>query len=156
LNAAELLECFGNLHFYNKEYQKAIPFFERAMQTSQEYDCARYHYLLGVNAEKTGRLTDAFKRYQAAIEIESNFVDPYVELGGLLFKIEDFEGTLQCYTDAIAIDPNDLPIRHNLIQVLLQLSLKDSAMYSQLLYDAQAAYNAAKRSLDPPDSNRVW
>lgn len=156
LSDSEYKECLGNLHFYSKEYQEAIPLYEAAMESSPEYDCARYHYLLGTQAEQAGRLSDAFKRYQAAIGIEPNFVDSYVELGGLLCKVEDFEGALQCYTDAIVIDPTDLAIRHNLVQVLSQLIQKDPATYSQPLKEAQAAYDTAKESLGQPDSSRVW
>jgi tetratricopeptide (TPR) repeat protein len=152
----EYKECLGNLHYYDKEFQKAIPFYEAAMESSQEYDCARYHYLLGVQAEQAGQLSNAFQRYQAAIGIEPTFVDSYIELGGLLYKIADFEGAFQCYTDAIKLDPADLSIRHNLIQVLSQLVQNDPTTYSQLLTDAQAAYHAVREASNQPDSNRLW
>jgi len=138
LSDPEYKECLGNQHFYAKEYQKATPLYEEAMESSPGYDCARYHYLLGAQAELAGQLTVAFERFQAAIEIEPSFVDSYIELGGLLCKVEDFEGAYQCYTDAIKIDPADPGIRHNLIQVLQQLVKKDPEKYSQPLKDAQS------------------
>ncbi|MBX9622365.1 MAG: tetratricopeptide repeat protein [Gemmataceae bacterium] len=156
LSEPEYKECLGNLHFYAKNYQKATMLYEAAMESWPEYDCARYHYLLGVQAEQAGQLSNAFERYQAAIGIEPGFVDAYIELGGLLCKVGDFEGAFQCYTDAIGIDPADLAIRHNLLQVLSQLAQKDPATYSQPLKDAQAAYDAAKGSLSQPESARVW
>jgi tetratricopeptide (TPR) repeat protein len=156
LSNSEYNECLGNLHFYNKEYQQAIPLYETAMKSSQEYDCARYHYLLGVQAEQANQLTKAFQRYQAAIEIEPSFVDSYIELGGLLSKVEDFEGAFQCFTDASLIDPKDVAIRHNLVQVLTKLAQKDAAKYSQPLKDAQAAYDAAKERSSQLDSSRIW
>ncbi len=138
LSEPEYKECLGNQHFYAKEYQQATPLYEEAMESSPEYDCARYHYLLGAQAELAGKLTDAFDRFQAAIDIEPSFVDSYIELGGLLCKVEDFEGAYQCYSDAIKVDPADPGIRQNLIVVLTQLDKKDPAKYSQLLKDAQA------------------
>ena len=156
LSDPEYKECLGNLHFYSKETQEAIPFYEVAMESSPEYDCARYHYLLGVQAERSGQLTNAFRRYQAAIEIEPEFVDSYIELGGLLCKVEDFEGAFQCYTDAIGIDPTDFGIRHNFVQVLSHLSHKDPVTYSQALKDAQAAYALVKGSSDQSGSGHVW
>lgn len=157
LSPPEYMECLGNLHFYSKAYQSAVESYEAAMESSPEYDCARYHYLLGVQAERSGQLSNAFQRYQAAIEIEQGFVDAYVELGGLLCKVEDFEGAFQCYTDAIRIDPADLAIRHNLVEVLLRLVQKDPAAYSQTLEDAETAYFITKMgAVRQPDSSQVW
>lgn len=148
LTDEEYEECLGNRLFYDKEYQKAIPHYETAMLSSKDYDCARYHYLLGAKAEQNGNLPDAFTRYQAAIEAEPSFVDSYVELGALLCKVRDFKGAWQCYTDAIAIDPKDLGIRHNLVQVLLQLAREAPDAYSQALKNAQAEFITAKAILD--------
>lgn len=156
LSDAEYKECLGNLHFYRKEYDKAISFYESATESSEEYHCARFHYLAGVQAEQAGRLSDAFKYYQAAIGIEPTFVDSYVELGGLLGKVGDFEGALQCYSDAIAIDSTDLGLRHNLVEVLSQLAKKNPSAYSQPLNEAQLSYDTAKKTLTPPDGGRVW
>jgi tetratricopeptide (TPR) repeat protein len=156
LRYPECQECLGNLHFYNKEYQQAIPYFEAAMESEPDYDCARYHYLLGLQAEQAGQLTEAFERYQAAIEIEPSFVDSYVELGGLLCKVQDFEGALRCYTDASRIDPEDLAVRHNLVQVLSELAKKNPAAYSQALGEARAAYDAVSGPSAQPNRNRVW
>ncbi len=61
LSEPEYKECLGNLHFYSKEYQKATPLYEAAMESSPDYDCARYHYLLGVQAEQAGQLSNAFQ-----------------------------------------------------------------------------------------------
>lgn len=156
LSYSEYNECLGNMHFYAKEHQKAVAFYETAMMSSAEYDCARYHYLLGVKAECAGNLTDAFERYQAAIGIEPGFVDAYVELGGLLCKVRDFGGALQCYTDAIQINPSDLALYHNLSQVLSMLAQKNPAKYSQPFEDARMAYENAKKSLSKPKNDNVW
>jgi tetratricopeptide (TPR) repeat protein len=96
-----LLECVGNLYFYKRELQQAISKYEEAMRADPDYDSARYHYLIAVQKEREGDLVEAFKRYQSAIEIEPTFVDAYVELGGLLIKVDDLDGALTCYTDAL-------------------------------------------------------
>ncbi len=157
MNELEYQECLGNIHFYSEEYQQAIPFYEAAIQSPGEYDCARYHYLIGIQAEQAGKLSDAFQRYQAAIEIEPEFVDAYIELGGLLCKVEDFEGALQCYNDAIVVDPSDASIRHNLVEVLSKLAEKDSARYSELLRNARVEFGAMKMKVpNATDKRRVW
>jgi tetratricopeptide (TPR) repeat protein len=149
-------ECVGNVHFYAKRYQEAVLCYEAAIESSPDYDCARYHYLLGVQAERAGEIVNAFQRYQAAIEIEPTFVDAYIELGGLCGKIEDFEGAYQCYTDAAKLDPKDIAIRYNLVRVLSELVKKAPAIYACALRDAQVAYELASTYLEPPDNKRVW
>lgn len=76
------LECEGNLRFYMRNLQGAIDKYEAAIRVNPEYLIARYQYLVGTQDEKRNDLVSAFKRYQAAIEIEPTFVDSYVELGG--------------------------------------------------------------------------
>lgn len=143
MSPQEYRECRGNAHFYRKEYQESIPHYEWAMQSSADYDCARYHYLLGVQAERNGQLTEAFKRFEAAVGIESEFVDTYIELGALLVKIGDLEGALGCYTDAVDLDPKDIGIKLNRAQILSQLARKDPDTYWAQFNEAKAAYEQA-------------
>jgi tetratricopeptide (TPR) repeat protein len=154
LSAAEYNECLGNAHFYSRDYQQSIPYYEAAME-DVGHDCARYHYLIGVQAERKGSLADAFRRYQAAIEIEPSFPDSYVELGGLLCKVDDYEGALQCFQDALALAPNDTAIHHNLIQVLRVLAQRDPVAYeSRYAAAMQGATGATSRDL--PTNDHVW
>ncbi|PQO46771.1 hypothetical protein [Blastopirellula marina] len=156
LSESEYQECLGNVHFYNREFQQALPFYDRAFSASDDYYCARHYYIAGVQMEQMGRLAYACEQFQAAISIEPTFVDAYVELGGLLVKIEDFEGALQCYTDAISLDPNDLAIRHNLVQVLTELATRAPATFSEPLRTAQAEYDSLKQTQEQPGPGRVW
>src|ERR1017187_8928954 len=64
------LECMGNMHFYRRELQMAIGKFENAISIDPTYMISRYQYLVGTQAEKGGDFVSAFKRYQAAIDIE--------------------------------------------------------------------------------------
>ena len=156
LSKQEYSECQGNIRFYDKDYQGAIPFFEAAIEGGDGYEASRYHYLIGVQLEQAGKLSDAFQRYQAAIEIEPSFVDSYIELGGLLFKVKDYPGAYQCYSDAVRLDPNDLGIHHNLIQVLTELEKEDTAKYGEALAQAQATKKSAEERLPEPRNNRIW
>ena len=156
LPTSERLECQGNLFFYRQRHQDAISCFESAMLNHSDYDCARYHYLLGTQAEQKGNLVEAFKRIQAAIEIEPHFVDSYTHLGGLLFHIGELEGSLQCYIDAIRFAPTDLANYHNLVAVLDRLVVLDSIQYAKQHAAAVAELTSAEKRLPIPSPNRVW
>ncbi|WP_424774404.1 hypothetical protein, partial [Novosphingobium sp.] len=98
------LEGYGNLAFYERKFQKAIEFYEKSIEIDQGNLIARYQYLVGVDLAKETTVVPAFERFQFAIEIEPTFVDPYVELGALLVRIEDFEGARECYRRAAEIE----------------------------------------------------
>jgi tetratricopeptide (TPR) repeat protein len=151
------LECEGNRHFYKRELQEAVRCYEAAIGLMPDYLIARYQYLVGIQEEREGKFVDAFKRYQAAIEIEPTFVDSYVELGGLLVKAEDFQGAAQCYRDAVRLDPSDVANHHNLKAVLGKLAQADFDRYGDELAAAEAACDAVAQANTPRElANHRW
>lgn len=111
-------ECLGNYYYYKHDYEKAIQCYLEVLKIDPEYRLSRYQCLSGVGHEQLENYVEAFKNYQAAIDIDPNFVDPYVELGALLTKVEDYDGAATCFRDAIKIDPDDLSLYLNLKSIL--------------------------------------
>jgi tetratricopeptide (TPR) repeat protein len=150
------LECVGNMHFYRRELQMAIEKYENAISIDPTYMISRYQYLVGTQEEKRGDFVSAFKRYQATIDIEPSFVDAYVELGGLLVKVEDLKGAAQCYRDAIKLVPTDLATYYNLRSVLAKLKSETPAPYGEELAVIEIAYDKLKRSGASLPRNSKW
>jgi tetratricopeptide (TPR) repeat protein len=140
LSEAARLEYLGNLHFYQRHLQEAIDNYEAAIALEPDHFISRYQYLIGTQAEKNGDLTLAFQRYQNAIEIEPEFVDAYVELGGLLAKVGDLEGAAQAYRDALRLVPHELANANNLRAILMKLSSADPDKYQNELISTDALY----------------
>jgi tetratricopeptide (TPR) repeat protein len=140
------LECAGNMHFYQRELQRAIGSYERAIADQPAHEIARYHYLVGTQDEKKNDLVAAFTRYQSAIGIEPTFVDAYFELGGLLVKVGDLEGAAQCYRDAVRLAPNELAAYHNLSSVLTSLAATVPDKYADERHSIGAAYRRLAES----------
>ncbi|MET3135486.1 tetratricopeptide (TPR) repeat protein [Oxalobacteraceae bacterium GrIS 1.11] len=134
------LECLGNISFYQRNIGDAIKFYEAATLLSPEYVIPRYLYLAGVKNEREKNFVDAFKYYQAAIGAEPSFVDAYVELGGLLVTVGDFEGALRCYEDAVRLDIQESSNHENLKMVLIELNKNQPGCYEEKLQAAKAAY----------------
>jgi len=111
-------ECMGNYYYYKRDYEKAILHYQEVLKIDAKYRLSRYQCLSGVGHEQLGNYVEAFKNYQEAIDIDPNFVDPYVELGGLLTTIQDYDGAETCFRDAIKITPNDLTLYLNLKAIL--------------------------------------
>ena len=155
LSECETLECAGNFHFYNRRNQEAVNSYEAAMTRCTDYHCARYHYIVAVQLELEGKNAEAYERYNAAIQIEPSFVDAYVELGGLFFKLTDYSLAAKVYEDALAIDSNDLRIYANLVEVYKVL-LQQSDDYKEKFKIACEKYAEAAKRLPPLDSGFKW
>ena len=101
----DLLECQGNIAFYDMRFQDAVNIFESLIEMDESRLLSRYQYLVGIELSKLGPATPAFERFQFALEIDPKFVDPYVALGKLLIRIGDIDGAKECFRRAIDIDP---------------------------------------------------
>ena len=64
-----------------------------------------------------------------AIDNEPAFVDPYVELGNMLVRVDDLEGAAQCFRDAVRVEPGSLSNYANLRAVLRLLAKSDAARF---------------------------
>ncbi len=120
------LECLGNRYFYSGGLQDAVRCYEEAISLVPDHPISRYQYLVGTQEEKSENFVDAFKRYQMAIEVDPEFIDSYIELGGLMVKVEDFAGAVRCYRDAFKLDGSDEKNFYNLKTVLEKL-VRDGA-----------------------------
>ena len=131
-------EGLGDQAFYQRDLQAAVNHYEAAIRLKPDRVIARYQYLVGTQAERSGDLVSAFKRYQAAIDAEPGFLDAYIELGGLLVKVGDFEGAAQCYRDAARLAPTDAHVLFNLKAVLSRLAGQNKERYGLELKEAEA------------------
>ncbi|WP_212796272.1 hypothetical protein [Pseudomonas sp. St316] len=147
------LECVGNRYFYKRELADAIRCYEEGINLNPKHQVTRYQYLVGVQLEKKMELVEAFKRYQAAIEADSLFVDTYVEMGGLLVKVGDLKGALQCYRDAVRIDSDDPGNLFNLKVVLEKLVEEEPDNYDVELKRVKEAYEICERGAQLQDKS---
>ena len=152
------LECLGNISFYQRNIGEAIKFYEAATLLSPEHVIPRYLYLAGVKNEREKNFVEAFKFYQAAIEAEPSFVDSYVELGGLLMKVGDFEGAMKCYEDALKLDSENPSNHENLKIVLTKLDQNKPGFYEKKIQAAKNAYKQISRNgkTNPLSQHHQW
>ena len=146
------LECLGNRFFYKTQFQDAVRCYEEGIALAPNHQVSRYQYLVGTQLEKQGNFVDAFKRYQAAIEIDPKFIDSYIELGGLLIKVEDYEGALKCYRDAYELDSKDVRNLFNLKNVLEKLVENGNVEYQGEL----ERFEELSEGIQPPNDDARW
>jgi len=163
INEIVFFELMGNYHFYRKEYQPAMDYYEKVVMQDNTYRCARYYYLAGLHFEmKMNDLEEAEMNYRKAIETESNFIDAHIELGGLLGKKKEFEESLKCYKNALEIDPTDLRIYASIVNILRALQFQRPAKYTKEYENAVKEYQLAKKlygptsNFDENDDRYTW
>ena len=156
LSESERLECLGNQHFFRRDMQAAVNQFEALIERFPDYYPARYHYILATQAERVGEVEEAFGRYRTAIEAEPTFVDAYIDLGGMLAKIEDFAGAARCFERAVEFDPTDLRIYANLRIVYRKLAALDPATYAPRRDQLERDYPKLAAELSPIPKRHKW
>lgn len=154
LSESARAECLGDICFYQRDFAQAIKHYEVATQLAPGQVIARYLFLAGVSNERASNYVDAFKYYQAAIEAEPSFVDTYLELGAMLVKVGDLEGALQCYEDAIEIEPADLASHESLVSILAELHRRTPEKYADKYSASKATVEKMRRSGRSTPSNR--
>ncbi|MFI8126814.1 tetratricopeptide repeat protein, partial [Acinetobacter sp. ABJ-A23_2] len=125
-------EILGNYYFYKRDFNNAIHFFKKVLKSDPNAKLSRYHYLSGIGYERLKKYDDAFAHYVESIDIDPIFVDPYIDLGGMLGKLHEYEKAAKCYRDAIKITPNDITLYLNLKMVLQKMNLSSVENQNEL------------------------
>ncbi|EFQ63233.1 TPR Domain containing protein [Pseudomonas fluorescens WH6] len=154
LSESARAECLGDIYFYQRDFAQAIKNYEVATKLAPGQVIVRYLFLAGVSNERASNYVDAFKYYQAAIEAEPSFVDTYIELGAMLVKVADLEGALQCYEDAIEIEPADLASHESLVSILGELYDRIPEKYADKYSASKATVEKMRHSGKSTPSNR--
>jgi tetratricopeptide (TPR) repeat protein len=121
----------------NEVYQNNIGLWRNTVAKCP--DNARALYNLGYYWAKTpNRLSDAIAAYEAALRINSNYVDAHNALGNALFNLPGrLPDAMAQYKSALRIDPNSAEAHNNLGNALLKMPGR--------LPDAIAQYESALR-----------
>lgn len=124
----------GYMHFLQGEYEDALDYFDQALRVNPFYEQARLNRMktaeildgkLNVRAfelvEKTSK-TDSLElrimNYRRALEIDSNYVDAWNNLGVSYFYYGNLDSAVICFRRALDKKP-DYPPGHNNVGYLL-------------------------------------
>lgn len=97
---------------------------------------------LGIALQKQGAFAEAATHYRAVIETHPEWPEPWVYLGSCQERLEDPEGAIATYRDAVAQDTENMGARVALIAVLRSLGRPDDA-----IEEAKAALKVNANSL---------
>jgi tetratricopeptide (TPR) repeat protein len=115
----------GHLFNVRGEYIEAARWYRKAVKL-KPHD-ATYHIFLADNAFKFGFLKEAEKHFRTALKCSEGAVDEaYFNLGGILLGRRDYHGAIECYKEALKIDPKYKIAKERLNDAELALFLANS------------------------------
>jgi tetratricopeptide (TPR) repeat protein len=102
---AQAVQLLAELLLGQKQYAQALPLFERLVTGFGAANRANLLHL-GFCFEQTGDIDHAARRYREAIALDPDFLEAHVDLAGVLWRLEDFEGSLAHAKRAVEIAPD--------------------------------------------------
>ena len=120
-----LLQMQAELYLRNKLHAKALPLYARlhALQPTDPVTLLHYGFCL----EHAEELTEAAARYREALAQRADFLEAHVDLAGVLWRLEDFEGALVHAQRAAELGPQHPYAVRILGTALLNLNRVDEA-----------------------------
>ncbi|MCK5604882.1 tetratricopeptide repeat protein [Candidatus Pacearchaeota archaeon] len=108
---------WGQVHYW----QDSLTVYQRTLAVTKDNAIAHYNYANALYGK--GRLDKAIFHYKQALQIEPD-VYTYNNLGCAFMDMGDFNGAVQCFRAALAIDPDFANALKNLAEVQKQLAEK--------------------------------
>jgi len=100
-----LLQGLGEAMMHLRHYQQALAPYERLRELELPPTRATLLHS-GFCLEQVGRVEEAADFYRRAIALDPNFLEAHVDLAGVLWRLEDFEGALVHGKRAVELGPD--------------------------------------------------
>jgi tetratricopeptide (TPR) repeat protein len=100
---APLLQMQGELYLRLRLHAQALPAYTRLYELQPDDPRTLLHF--GYCHEHAGALDKAVALYQRALARQPDFMEAHVDLAGVLWRVEDFEGSLTHGQKAVALAP---------------------------------------------------
>ena len=111
-----VLNTLGCLLAEKGQFEKAIPYFEKALEVSPNFDVTYFN--LGVTFCLQRQFDKAIPYFEKALKINPNNAVMHCTLGTVLAKREQFDKAILHFKKALEINPNYVEAQNNLTQIL--------------------------------------
>ena len=145
-DSAEPMQLLADFLLSQKLYAQALPRYRELLQ--------RFHARTADNLlhaafceENTGAVESAAALYREALTVEPDLLEAHVDLAGVLWRLEDFEGALRHAQRAVQLAPDNAFAQRILGTALLNLNRLDEAQ-RQLRHALQMQPGFAMAELD--------
>lgn len=111
-SAAERLYSQGLAQLSRDDFAKALPYFERAVETAPNY--AEAWYQAGFCYGVLGRHYEALKAARQAARLRPDWAQVYVNIGASSFALGQFKDAVEAYRQAIRLDDDNAEAQYSL------------------------------------------
>jgi tetratricopeptide (TPR) repeat protein len=120
-DAREPLQMLADALLLQRDCAQAAPLYEALVARADSRTAANLLHA-GFCAEAIGQVEPAIARYREAIAADEALVEAHVDLAGMLWRVEDFEGSLRHAQRAVELAPAQAYARRILGTALLNLN----------------------------------
>jgi len=99
-----LLSAQAELYLRAGLYAQALASYERLHALQPRHGATLLHY--GFCLEHTGAVAPAAARYREAVALDPSFLEAHVDLSGVLWRLEDFDGAMAHARRAVELAPD--------------------------------------------------
>jgi len=145
------LHNLGTLAYRRGEYEKAVTFFNQALEKEPDYLLARLH--AGDSFRASGRLQEAYRNYEQVLELEprnsreaNGYIEALYKMAALDLKMGAYDRSGQLLTELIRMAPDHNRAYYAYGQVLLYLGRTEEA---QQAFDKHVEILAAEKITSP-------
>lgn len=122
---ALLLQMQGDFHLRRKDFARALPAWQRLHDLQPQDPVVLLNY--GFCEEHAGAVDKAVALYRRAIAAKADFMEAHVDLSGVLWRVEDFQGALEHARRAVELAPENAYAVRILGTAFLNLNRLDEA-----------------------------
>jgi tetratricopeptide (TPR) repeat protein len=122
----EALQLLADLLLSQKLQAQALPHYRALLQHPQGRTAANLLHA-GFCEEHTGEVEAAAALYRDALAVQPDLMEAHVDLAGVLWRLEDFEGSLRHAQVAVRLAPDNAFAQRILGTALLNLNRLDEA-----------------------------
>ena len=101
-SAAERFYSQGLAQLSRDDYARALPYFERAVESDPNY--AEAWYQAGFCYGMLGRANEALRASKQAARLRPDWPDPYVNIGASSFALGSYKDAAEAYRQALKLD----------------------------------------------------
>ena len=117
-NDPELFRAIGQCHMLQKNYDKALPYFESLAR--MQMNVAANYYLLGVTYANLNRAAEASEAFQKSVKLDPKDADSWYYLGVAHFRAGRLNDAIVALRSGITADPKNIEMLGLLTESLLR------------------------------------
>jgi tetratricopeptide (TPR) repeat protein len=163
-DASEPVQLLADLLLQQKLHAQALPLYLRLLRQFGARSAANWLHA-GFCQEQVGDIENAAASYRNALAVAPDLMEAHVDLAGVLWRLEDFEGSLVHAQRAVALAPDHPYARRILGTALLQSNrCEQAATHLRRALELQPDFQLAELDLalalllagDLPEGWRWW